>query len=315
MPHAPLGADVVHVVLTSVRDTAEHMFLLRAEEKMGKLRFGDAWVAPRLIRGTAYLSSPGTGSARSASERFQAAQYLYDYARDVLIPRSGKERTGQPFSGGISARVLPREEVEAKRKADLLDINVSDEQFAIAFRMSEEARAQRQMVNAIRTEIANLCQDGKLRSFARPIPGGDFVPLPPAFWNTERWYRWFEEYGTSLISPYDCDLVDHYLFLSTSDLDHILGVKKLSATPPESSDIDPYRTGGKGRPTAMHFVEAELHRRASAGQMLDSWSKESEALAKWLIETRSDAPNTTPKAIRDKLAETYRTLKGEAAGK
>ncbi|MFG1223849.1 hypothetical protein [Xanthobacter wiegelii] len=201
------------------------MFLLRAEEKMGKLRFGDAWVAPRLIRGTAYLSSPGTGSSRSASERFQAAQYLYDYARDVLIPRSGKERTGQPFSGGIRARVLPREEVEAKRKADLLDINVSDEQFAIAFRMSEEARAQRQLVNAIRTEIANLCQDGKLRSFARPIPGGDFVPLPAAFWNTERWYRWFEGYGTSLTSPYDYEYADHYLFVSKTDLDQYISEK------------------------------------------------------------------------------------------
>ncbi|WP_309749461.1 hypothetical protein [Xanthobacter flavus] len=217
----------MHVVLTNVRDTAEHVFLLRAEERFGKFRFGDDWVAPIFIRRIARLSSPQTGNSRSASERFEAAQYLYDYARDVLFPRPVKEPSVLPSSGTFSFRLVPREEVEAKRKADLLDINVSDEQFAIAFRMSEEARAQWQRVNAIRTEISNLCQDGKLRSFARPKPGGDLVPLPPAFWNTERWYRWFEGYGTSLASPYDYEDADHYLFVSKTDLDQCISEKGL----------------------------------------------------------------------------------------
>jgi hypothetical protein len=69
------------------------------------------------------------------------------------------------------------------------------------------------------------------------------------------------------------------------------------------------RSGAPGRPSAMHLVRDEFERRVASGQLEETVTEQSEALADWLRTSHSTAAPLTPKAIRNRLAMSFRAAK------
>ena len=78
----------------------------------------------------------------------------------------------------------------------------------------------------------------------------------------------------------------------------------------QADQIDPYKTGGAGKPTVKHLVESEMRRRAEHGEMLPILTEESKALSAWAAEKHPNGPRITPKTIRNSLNGVHRGLKG-----
>ena len=70
----------------------------------------------------------------------------------------------------------------------------------------------------------------------------------------------------------------------------------------------PNTTGAPGRPTSMHLVESEFHRRAEEGLIASTLVEESKQLSEWLKRTYPKAPPATPKTIRNRSRDAYRAL-------
>ena len=70
--------------------------------------------------------------------------------------------------------------------------------------------------------------------------------------------------------------------------------------------IDPFRTGGPGKPSAIRVVEREHQRRLSCGEALPKVSKEAAILKEWLDRTYPDAPNITAKTIENHIRGAHR---------
>lgn len=73
--------------------------------------------------------------------------------------------------------------------------------------------------------------------------------------------------------------------------------------------VDPYRTGGPGRPTVMHHVEREMRRRADAGESQDTLAAESSDLAAWVGTAHPTAPKPTARSIETQLRTVWHTLR------
>jgi hypothetical protein len=70
--------------------------------------------------------------------------------------------------------------------------------------------------------------------------------------------------------------------------------------------IDPFRTGGPGKPSAIMVVAREHQRRLSCGEALPKVSKEAAYLKEWLDRTYPEAPNTTAKTIENRIRDAHR---------
>jgi hypothetical protein len=73
--------------------------------------------------------------------------------------------------------------------------------------------------------------------------------------------------------------------------------------------VGPHRSGGVGRPTSMHLVEAEMKRRHDNDLLLATMGAEAEALAAWLREDHPTEPGLTAISIRYSLHSHYRSLR------
>ena len=70
--------------------------------------------------------------------------------------------------------------------------------------------------------------------------------------------------------------------------------------------IDPFRTGGPGKPSAKMVVGREHQRRLSNGEALPKVSKEAAILKEWLDRTYPEAPNITAKTIENHIRGAHR---------
>jgi hypothetical protein len=70
-------------------------------------------------------------------------------------------------------------------------------------------------------------------------------------------------------------------------------------------------TGAAGRPTSRHLVEAEMRRRADAGELASTVSAEGKHLSGWLQDTHPRFPPLKPKSIANSLGGLYRQLKAK----
>jgi hypothetical protein len=78
-----------------------------------------------------------------------------------------------------------------------------------------------------------------------------------------------------------------------------------AAPPPAQPDHAP----GRGRPSIMPKIEAEMRRRAASGQ-LEAWlRREAEALAAWAKRKFPDEHIPLPRSIEKRLRHVYRELK------
>jgi hypothetical protein len=96
-------------------------------------------------------------------------------------------------------------------------------------------------------------------------------------------------------------------FLETASLP----ASAASTTPGTAQDVPTGRTGGKGRPTSMDYIEEELRRRHAAGEMRETFLAESEELSAWVKDTHPLLPRPKAGSIRSSglIAPLYRKLK------
>ena len=64
---------------------------------------------------------------------------------------------------------------------------------------------------------------------------------------------------------------------------------------------EPVATGAPGRPTSIHLVEAELDQRIAAGDTWTSKTSAAQELSEWLRLNHKQAPQLTPKTIKNRL--------------
>ena len=89
-----------------------------------------------------------------------------------------------------------------------------------------------------------------------------------------------------------------------SSTDQISGAGTMEGDPAPTFAVRP-----PGRPSLMREIEAEMRRRATAGQLLGSLRAESEALAYWARTTHRGERAPQPKSIAKQLGGRYRELK------
>jgi hypothetical protein len=70
---------------------------------------------------------------------------------------------------------------------------------------------------------------------------------------------------------------------------------------PAPDPVDSYRTGGPGRPTAMHLVLKEHERRKATGELASTRRQQANDLLDWFINTHPDAPRLTAKTIFNQI--------------
>lgn len=71
------------------------------------------------------------------------------------------------------------------------------------------------------------------------------------------------------------------------------------------------RSGGSGRPTAMHLILAELERRGAEGMLESTQAEQARVLASWLRKAQTLAAPTKPKTITNNanFRAAYRKLR------
>jgi hypothetical protein len=76
-----------------------------------------------------------------------------------------------------------------------------------------------------------------------------------------------------------------------------------------TSTLDLYRTGGPGKPSAIHLVVAEFGRRQSDGLTQPILKNEAAALREWLTKNHPSSPNTTAKTIANRIRNEHRAFR------
>jgi hypothetical protein len=75
------------------------------------------------------------------------------------------------------------------------------------------------------------CQSGSIKAFYRPLPGGDFTPFAPEWWNTERTPQRFYFCQINPNDPYSIEVTGDnfcWIFLSADSLDQFLVQQRYS---------------------------------------------------------------------------------------
>jgi hypothetical protein len=70
--------------------------------------------------------------------------------------------------------------------------------------------------------------------------------------------------------------------------------------------INPFRSGAPGKPSAIRIVEREHQRRLASGETIKSVGKEAACLKDWLDNHYPDAPETTKKTIENRIRGAHR---------
>lgn len=327
-------------------DPKGYIWIVDAEDLLGRSIYGRNW-CPSWALPTKWMLPPPE-SEEASTERATGSALAYLAMRSIEDRAlAGVAKEGQCIPT-LAADALRETGIEipgdwGAASSSPEDFPMTKELYALAYRLDRQVRLFWEMVENIRGSIVRNCEAGKILAFARAEAGGELAQLPAHIWSMQFWDPRFDAGALDLLQPFPRrpDYIEfhhdpvkkswtrlhigaeernrnninlHWIFFDVERFAQTYGETETGALPnvievKPLDPVDPYKTGGKGRPTAMHLIEAELRRRASTGQMLGLWSKESEALAKWLGTARPDAPKTTANAIRDKLAEVYRTLK------
>jgi hypothetical protein len=77
-------------------------------------------------------------------------------------------------------------------------------------------------------------------------------------------------------------------------------------------EINPFRTGGPGKPSAIKVVERQHQNRLANGEALASLPKEAAVLKDWLDRHYPDAPRMTAKTIENRIRARHRSAKSAA---
>lgn len=75
------------------------------------------------------------------------------------------------------------------------------------------------------------------------------------------------------------------------------------------NEVDPYRTGGPGKPTIIHLIRKEMVRRNDVGLMAETLADEARQLQSWANRYHPNAPSATEKTIKNQLRAEFNKLK------
>jgi predicted DNA-binding transcriptional regulator AlpA len=98
--------------------------------------------------------------------------------------------------------------------------------------------------------IGRIVADGRLRTFARPIGGGEPISLKPSVWELDDFTTRFARSAIAVSKPFDrCAEPTHWIFVDTADFDVIIdaATADLPRSPSKPVDVPPARsTAGEG---------------------------------------------------------------------
>ena len=75
-----------------------------------------------------------------------------------------------------------------------------------------------------------------------------------------------------------------------------------------NAEADPYRTGGQGRSSMVHYIKAEFERRHGKGLVESTLAAEARVLLEWAKVKHSKGPIPTLKTIENQIRSRYRKL-------
>jgi hypothetical protein len=136
-----------------------------------------------------------------------------------------------------------------------------------------------------------------LGSERRPVPAALWRSLRPNFKNSTATGAGLKLTGILVQTAEDAPA-------PVSSTDQISEAGTIEGDPAPTFAVRP-----PGRPSLMREIEAEMRRRATAGQLLGSLRAESEALAHWARTTHRGERAPQPKSIAKQLGGRYRELK------
>jgi hypothetical protein len=136
-----------------------------------------------------------------------------------------------------------------------------------------------------------------LGSERRPVPADVWRSLRPNFKNSTATGAGLKLAGILVRTAEDAPA-------PVSSTDQISEAGTIEGDPAPTFAVRP-----PGRPSLMREIEAEMRRRATAGQLLGSLRAESEALAHWARTTQRGERAPQPKSIAKQLGGRYRELK------
>jgi len=170
----------------------------------------------------------------------------------------------------------------------------ADQRDCIITKYHHYDNARRRVERPMRDALA----DGGLLAFIK-APNGQMELLV----DRESWRR--ESFGVPGIENVPHDLTNpgphtrgQPVFLSTSNFQEWLTKHRHA--------IDPFRTGGPGKPSAIGFVKHEHLRRLGAGEALQKVNHEADHLKRWLDSKYPEAPKTSKKTIENSIREAHR---------
>jgi hypothetical protein len=131
----------------------------------------------------------------------------------------------------------------------------------------------------------------------RPVPADVWRSLRPNFKNSTATGAGLKLTGILVHTAEDAPA-------PVSSTDQISEAGAIEGEPEPTFEVRP-----PGRPSRMREIEAEMRRRATAGQLLGSLRAESEALAHWARTTQRGERAPQPKSIAKQLGGRYRELK------
>jgi hypothetical protein len=133
---------------------------------------------------------------------------------------------------------------------------------------------------------------------------GEIVPIKATHWNCE------SEVARERIRY--CMIADEWIFIYQPNVETVLQAFAANCNLPfAQAALLSDRTGGQGRPSSIHIVEAMMRERAERGELLSSLHAEARKLAQLFVEREDcqEMTRPTPKTIENQLRVQYKILR------
>lgn len=206
LPHAPSGADVVHVVRNRPAfDPKGYIWIADAEDLLGRSIYGQAWCPPSVLPTKWMLPPPGSEEAETDRAKAGALSYLLTRSfEDWSLVKSSRQghQIPTPAADALQAAGLrlPKGWHEGKPEAD--DIVISGEVYRLAYMLDREVRLFWEMAERIRGSIVRNCEAGKILTFTRAETGGELAALQSHMWSMQYWDPRFDSGAMDLLNPF-----------------------------------------------------------------------------------------------------------------
>jgi hypothetical protein len=227
----------------------------------------------------------------------------------------------QEAPDGQSPRGILRRIAEQRAIEDAASAAIKNELDASLYRenLAKLDESEENVWSALRNALIESLANGAVIAFGLTSPDGDLNPIRFQHWAFLEldWDRGIAKgHGLAYFG---------LRFVPTARLNEVRDVlperwrnlglpkpPKPKAEPEPRPEREPqpvYRTGGAGRPSSRHLIEAELNRRAEAGTTRPTLRLEAASLVAWLRKAHPEAAPATQKTIENLIRGTYRKLR------